>query len=346
MADNLFYTDAKEVVLKFIMKEFPTMPEALITSLINYFYKFCNYEEEGLKIRPSIICTNHINSVIKAIPQSYKLQLFSDDDVAMFNSRMKSIMGFCKKEWDAYVEIKDNKITYGICKVFNTMKDKTLVNQVLESEALIGLGEEFNFINLESLSSYAIALKGIRGNEAIVNFSINDVNVCNREGVVKRFVNASLAKLKTTKKKLAEVRILYENIFRRAFNDIHGAICVVVDKEYKDKGFFNDGIWLETPIDLSKVFLQTKSYSESRLTNISELFISMLNYDGITIVDNAGKIRAYNVFINTEKSVKKNIAGGARKRAAYAIINSKLKRVVGVYFQSQDGEIFYEEVKR
>jgi len=87
----------------------------------------------------------------------------------------------------------------------------------------------------------------------------------------------------------------------------------------------------------------TEEYKQLN-TNIAELFITMLNYDGITIVDNAGRIRAYNVFIKPDKYAKNNITGGARKRAAYGIINSRIKRIVGVYFHSQDGEIFYEEV--
>ena len=72
----------------------------------------------------------------------------------------------------------------------------------------------------------------------------------------------------------------------------------------------------------------------------------MLNYDGITIVDNMGRIRAYNVFIKPEKFNKNATTGGARKRAAYAIINSGIRKIVGVYFHSQEGEIFYEEVKK
>ena len=42
MADNLFFTEAKETVLRFIAKEYPTMPEDLISVLINNFYKFCS----------------------------------------------------------------------------------------------------------------------------------------------------------------------------------------------------------------------------------------------------------------------------------------------------------------
>lgn len=346
MADNLFFTEAKETVLKFIVKEYPTMPEDLVAVLINNFYKFCSYEEEGQKIKPRMIFTNNIDLVFRSIPNCYKLPIFSDDDEKMFNSRIKSLFSFCLKDWTTYIEYKDGRFNYGIIKVFNSIKEKTLSQLIFENETILTSPDKINLIFLNTLSAYAIGLKGIKGSDIIINFSINDSNFLNRENVIKRFVNASFSKLKTTKNKLAEIKILYENILKRAINDIHGAICVVVDKDYKDKGYFNDGIWLNEPIEFSKAFLQTKSYSEARLTNIAELFISMLNYDGITIVDNIGRIRAYNVFIKADKYSKKNIVGGARKRAAYGIINSKIKKVIGVYFHSQDGEIFYEEVSK
>lgn len=346
MADNLFFTEAKDAVLRFIAKEYPTMPENFINAVIQNFYKFCSYEEEGQKIKPRIFFTNNIDLVNKNIPNCFKLQLFSDDDEKMFNSRLKSLLAFCINDWTTYIEYRDGRFNYGICKVFNSIKEKTLSQLIFESEVLATSTDKFNLIFLDTLSSYAIGLRGVRGSNIIVNFSINDSNFLNRENVIKRFVNASFSKLKTTKNKLSEIKILYENILKKAINDIHGAICVVIDKDYKDKGYFSDGIWLDEPIEFSKTFLQTKSYSEARLTNIAELFISMLNYDGITIVDNAGRIRAYNVFIKAEKYSKKNIVGGARKRAAYGIINSKIRRIVGVYFHSQDGEIFYEEVNK
>ena len=63
MVENLFYTDAKELVVKFVSKEFPTMPEKFITFLMNFMYKFCNYEEESVKIRPSNSDLSHSNLV-------------------------------------------------------------------------------------------------------------------------------------------------------------------------------------------------------------------------------------------------------------------------------------------
>ena len=50
MADNIFFTEAKDNVLKLIAKEFPTMPEKFVSVLISNFYKFSSYEEEGQKM--------------------------------------------------------------------------------------------------------------------------------------------------------------------------------------------------------------------------------------------------------------------------------------------------------
>ena len=53
-------------------------------------------------------------------------------------------------------------------------------------------------------------------------------------------------------------------------------------------------------------------------------------------------------FFFVESNIKrtKNVIGGARKRAAYTIINSRRKHIVGVYFQSHEGEIFYKSLKK
>ena len=60
-------------------------------------------------------------------------------------------------------------------------------------------------------------------------------------------------------------------------------------------------------------------------------------------------INNYNTYIITNNSfagANINVVGGARKRAAYTVINSRRKRIIGVYFQSHDGEMFYKAVKK
>ena len=106
-------------------------------------------------------------------------------------------------------------------------------------------------------------------------------------------------------------------------------------------GYLSDGTWLKDPIEFGKLFLQSKHYSEAKLMSYADLFTTMLNYDGITVVDTAGRIRAYNVFVENSRTVAKKVLGGARRRAAYTLLESKNKKIIGVYFQSQDGDNFF-----
>lgn len=345
MIRKIFYNGAKDAVVNFVSREYPTLPEKVLIRLTNFFYKFCNYEEEGQKLRPSLIVTNNMDAVIKNVPTAYKLDVFFDKNEVLFEQRLKSLISFCKNEWIVYIWLKEDQVVYGICKTFNSIKEKSIDQLIFETKSIIE-NEKVSLIFADAISTYAIGLKGTKGNEVTINFSLDNEGLVDYEGVIKRFVSATLTKLKTTKNKINEIKILEENIFKRAFRSINGAICVVIDKDYEDTGLFADGIWLQEPIELSKIFIQTKSYSDVKLNNIAELFMDMLNYDGITIIDNTGKIRAYNVFVSADNSAAKKIVGGARKRAAYSILNTKKKKIIGVYFQSQDGEIFYEEVKK
>ena len=69
---------------------------------------------------------------------------------------------------------------------------------------------------------------------------------------------------------------MYSNIFTHVLSHVNGSICVIVDKDYKDNGLFEDGIWLKEPISFSKLFTLSKSYNESIYEN-AILLIPQLN---------------------------------------------------------------------
>ena len=73
--------------------------------------------------------------------------------------------------------------------------------------------------------------------------------------------------------------------------------------------------------------------------------LEMLNIDGITVVDDKGRIRAYNVFVSPDVTDAANLSGGARKRAANYLKKQNNSGYIGVYFQSQDGMSIYERVE-
>ena len=196
------------------------------------------------------------------------------------------------------------------------------------------------------MNFYSMTFHSISGNDLVINFSLDKSksNSFNKE--ISEFVDATFSKLRTTQRKLQDMKNMYLNIFTNVLSDIHGSICVIIDKDYQDNGLFEDGIWLKEPISFSKLFTQSKSYDEEKLQAHADLFMKMLNFDGITIIDNLGRLRAYNVFVEPNAKKVGYIVGGARKRAAFYILSTKKKDIVGVYFQSHEGEVFFQQVPK
>ena len=344
MEKNIFFEEAKESVTNLFDLEFPSMADSDVEKFINKFYHLSTYEEESVKIKPEMYITNNINVLAKTIPNCYKITIFHDTDTRNFNQRLKAIMCFCKNDWQLYISIADNNVEYGIIKVLSSIKDKSLY-QLTFNEYKNTLQGKISLINMNVVNGGMLVLKGINDNKVTISFNLNNTSEFNWDEMIAKFIEATTSKINTkSARKLQDIRNLYNNVFQKLFKGLHGTICLVVDKDYVDtKGFLSDGIWLKEPVEFSKLFLQSKYFSEFKLTSYADLLTTMLNYDGITIVDNAGRVRAYNVFVESNQKASEKIVGGARKRAAYTLLKYKEPKFVGVYFQSQDGANFFEE---
>ena len=346
MREEIFYTDAKNAICRVFEQEFPACSKKFLEKLLYSFYELCTYEEEGMKVRPEIIITNNINAVVKQIPTAHKIPIHKDDNDALFDQRLKSLVCFCRDDWSVYVNYLSDSVEYGLIKTINSIKEKKLLQLIFEEKNMNILKEKTYLVVLDIISSNLANLHGVKGSNLAINFNLDVRQKENWENVIKTFVDACISKLRTTVRKKQDIKTLYENIFISAFKNITGCICLIVDKEFKDtKGVLSDGVWLPEPIQLSKLFLQSSSSIESKLTSFADLFVSMLNYDGITVVDNTGKILAYNVFISTSLKNNKNFVGGARKRAAHTLLESMNKKYIGVYMQSHEGDNFFQYTK-
>ena len=346
MTENLFYVDAKTKIVDFLASEFDQFPVKLQNRLLNFFPLLANFEEEGVKYFPRILFTDNIDLIAKCLPNPKKLEIFSDENVHMFESHIKQLVTFCRYDWCIYIEVAGGKFNYGILRNINSIKEQTLEDIIFSTLAAREKSARVSAILCYADTRWTVTMRSIKGNALNINFALDIMAHFNMDHEISLLVEACFSRLKTTAKKLAELKTMFYNVFKNVFRDIRGTICVVVDKDYEKDEFLSDGIWLKEPISFSKLFLQTNSYSEQKLTAIADLFAAMLNKDGITVVDNTGQVLAYNVFIEANLKAVGNIIGGARKRAAYTIINSKRKGIIGVYFQSHDGEVFFAPVKK
>lgn len=344
MEKKIFFEDARKTVLEMFSIEFPTLPIQNIDLFLGMFYQLANYEEEGQKIKPTILITSNINSIVKNVPKAKKIIFYEDTDTVNFRARIKALMCFCKRDWNIYINFGENTIEYGIIKTLTSLKEKTLLQVLHEKETLDIIAKKTNLVIINVFGGGVCKLIGAKGNECSVCFNLNSQSEYNWDTEISEFIEACVSKVKTTKRKLQDVKNLLGNIFHSVLKGLHGTICMVVDKEFKDKaGFFQDGTWLKEPIEFIKLFLRSSTFDENILRSYADVLRTMLDFDGITIIDNAGRIRAYNVFIESTQDTNKKIVGGARRRAAYSILQNKNKKIIGVYFQSQDGDNFYKE---
>ena len=343
MAEIKCFVDGRVAVEGFLDKEYPSMSAEMRAQLIDFIPNLNRYHEEGMKLRPTILFCSDIAKCAKAVKDAYSLLVFEEADETTFRLKMKALASFSRHGWHIYVERKPDCVRYGLIKALNSLKDKDYEQLLFESNLA---NSENQVLFVKGLGGTAISIKSIDGEQIVVDFSLTGKQqVDDWEVSLENFVSDAFSKLHTTKNKLADVKTLFKNVFQKANRSIDGALCVIVDKDYKDNGFFEDGVWFKNPIEFSKLFLKSASFSESKLLDVSNLFIDMLNYDGITIIDNIGRVRAYNVFVESTSYHQPNVLGGARKRAAYTIINTKRSKIMGVYFQSHDGESFYSRAK-
>lgn len=346
MDEMIFFDGAKDNVANFFEKEFVNFPPLLMSHFLNKFNDILNYTEEGKVIQPKILFTNNIESIVRSIPKTHALTVFEDGDATKFNLRLKSLLPIMKNDWTLFVDIKENKISYGTLMSFSSIKDKNLLRTLQDNTSLKDKTPKVYGIIARPMNFYSMMLHSISGNDLIINFSLDKSKSNIFRNEISEFVDATFSKLRTTQRKLQDMKNMYLNIFTNVLSCVNGSICVIVDKDYKDNGIFEDGIWLKEPICFSKLFTQSKSYNEEKLQAYADLFMNMLNFDGITIIDNLGRIRAYNVFVEPNSKKVGYIVGGARKRAAYFILSSRKKDIVGVYFQSHEGEVFFQQVPK
>jgi hypothetical protein len=124
----------------------------------------------------------------------------------------------------------------------------------------------------------------------------------------------------------------------------HGALIAVAPTGSDVASFVEDAVILEEPVDLAYLVNQhaenESSNALAELRDYSDLLSGMLGSDGIVLVDTAGRVLAFNWFIQTDTAVlsPRDQQGGARHRAFAAL--SKLVQdgvLSGSFIRSSDG---------
>lgn len=140
------------------------------------------------------------------------------------------------------------------------------------------------------------------------------------------------------------------NIFHSILRRGHGALIAVAPSDDKSWATGVDAVVLDEPIDIAslvKAHVQAPTPEVlSELLAYVDLLAGMLNSDGITVFDTAGRVLAFNWFIKTDTASlgPREQLGGARHRA-FGILKQLVdgQQLRGAFIRSSDGgESAYE----
>lgn len=338
-------------ILHFFQKYGVNLSEELQFQFFDFLKKMCNYEEEETKIFPHIILGHNIETeeFSKLFPVEI-IHLSQESNDKLFFKRLKPLLPFCNNGWRVYIDVSADKADFGIIRNFSGIEGLT-VDEVLSDTNkgdLDIIRQEYNigYFMIKPINANEIDIVAMDGEKIRINFSLIQSSQSSSEEQKELFIKDFLSQSSDEKLFRAMKKIV--DLFAQR---LHGAICLIVDEKCNlPNAQLADGIFLDEPIDLiglAKEVLDRKlNYTPDYIISLNEkyyaisgLFLDMLNFDGITVIDTGGKIRAYNVFITPINGTQVTY-GGARKRAAQALLDNKNSNYVGVYFQSQDGNFF------
>lgn len=330
MAQDNFSRMNRDEVIGFIKENmnndesYYDIEEALIEAILRIIPLIGHYEEEDRKINFRI-ALGRDNDMQNVGVSSYALKNYTwiEEDkgqrISKIEKMIKEVAVFCEKSADIYLVQNENEIE---CGVFFAKMDSAE-------------GVDANFVQ-----NGFIIFQHIYKNKVLARAKEKNLFIC------MDFEEEKEIKVKDITSELYKNSIYtrWSGIFERVRRCVHGTICLVVEPDWdhtKDNNFVDGVKTIELDLKLNSKFDATDLEDYN---NKLEMFFSMLNYDGITIIDTAERIRAYNLFCKVD-ACEQEIGGGARHKAynkLKKLLEERTHGYLAIYFQSQEGEIeFY-----
>lgn len=327
MANNVISMDHQSIDALFKGKLGGAINQSLLDALYDFLPQISAYKEEDKIFNFRIAIGNDFRKPGNLCESSfYKIKKYVLQNNQYDKSEIKKILKetaiFCAKNADLYVNLLGNEIEFG---VFFAELEQTGV------------------LDRELLNSNAIIIEG---------FSNEGIRVLSRNGssIETSFIRMSFAepfegdKYESVTTHWSSECQYWDGIFRKVSQNVHGTMCLIVRPRWTND---DDNFIGGKAADFEGISIAYERTNDSKKTialqNGVELFISMLDFDGVTVLDTAGRVRSYhNIVDNTRNPI--SVPGGARHKAYASLRNDsqwESKAYVGIYFQSHEGEVKY-----
>ncbi len=333
IASNVIGLDRKKIK-DFFLNKLPEMKDAVIDAIIDILPSVPHYQEENDHFTFRIIMGNG-NTPMGWNRRIYK---FSGDSLEnLYKERVKAclkdVIHFCKSGCDLIIqqmsgrEKSESSIQVGVF--------QSDIGNAGETERAL-LEKGFLLIECVNVSKICINSHTSTGDtdHLLIRFDLDENEFADD------FTDSNTG---------SYPKGFWAGLFSQIKREVHGTICLFVDPSWdgnKDENFDGGKIIFDEYKDMQikpDSMLDSQLYHDLYEQNfIRKMFISMLNYDGITVIDTNGCVRAFHCFVAIHRG--KFTSGGARHRAYRALANlfKDNECYKALYFQSQEGNIrFY-----
>ena len=312
--------------------------DEIIDGLLDVIDMISDYHEEGMPLFPEIIVAKS-EDYFKTF-NNYRIKISKKKlKRHEFSQSIKMCAPLAVENWHIYivVNIADSTIEYGIL----STRFKAMSLGLYEQTMLSGV-PEVNALYLRNVGNKEVEVRNV-SHQFFVTLNLSDKHIFMGD-ILKSLINAILPQ---NDDNLRELKNFFAKTIHQALNMGHGNLIAVVSDTGSARdtmvNCFRGGVWLDTPIDLKRLadeyqIEQTES-SSIRLCSYACLLQSMLNFDGITLFTDQGRILGYHFIVDNGNAADEGIQGGARTRAFMSLRG--IPEIKACFMKSQDGKLIF-----
>lgn len=330
-------TDVISAIGSFLFSEGFSTCEITPKGIMQMINQISDYYEEGVPLFPEVILTNDYN-YFQTIPSSNIIIKNEELSLDEFNNVLKLCAPLALDNWVIFIEIKDNRMRYGLINAELNDTSPSIYNQTVGRLGMAVDGVTMAYIRNVGFKN--VELVGFKKRK-IISLNLNNIIEVSNEEITS--LSKEISKDMDSHKH--EIEQYFEKTIANSIKISHGNLIGVVKDDdtviNKLKEDEKDGVYLLNPIDIGDLIISLETEKTSELSmdlrNKTSVFTSMLNHDGITIITTKGRILGYHLFIGNHIPTGTSIIGGARTRAFHSMKYSQLFEFC--LFKSQDGNI-------
>lgn len=305
----------KKTVKTFIQSHALPLHEHVVEAVSNILPQISNYHEEDKTFSFRIFLGAGEMPAIKGRPHILKNLPLEELTLQAVTKAIKTLTAFCSNGADILIVQEETSVSLGV--VYFDIEQTGLAEMSFLQKHFVIMGS----INRTKVLVIGLDQKGVPEN-LIVSFDFSD--------------SASLPVPDFSKKYNRDVA-LWSGIFKRAKKEVHGTICLIVSPEWSwelDHENFSRGDVLLHPVSIA---YGDGTDSTRKLDDGIRMLLSMMDFDGMTIIDTQGNVRAYHCFVKIDQN--DSTLGGSRHIAFNTLKKKNNDFYKAIYFQSHEGQI-------